>query len=310
MWYTVIAIQVCAEVSGMKLEHMHEFLVLAEALNFSEAAKRLFISQSSLSKHVALLEDELATQLVQRTSHRVALTENGQEACGAFRHMLARYNTLTRIIEKRAAEISGTLVLGFLYYALDDFAGLIQTLRQRYPAIRMEFRTYQPHELYQDIFSGKVDIGAMPAASFPDANKLCVHKYGKGRCVAIMSKTHPLAARESVSLEELKNETLVELSDDFCGRAVTQELLMKNGVSFSNIVMTPTTESIAAPLIETLGVHITGANCRKQRNPQLCYIPISDKAFQADEAFLYLHENANPLVPIFIHEADAYYRHG
>lgn len=294
----------------MKLEHMQEFLVLADTLNFSDAAKQLFISQSSLSKHIALLEEDMGTQLLMRTSHRVMLTENGWEACSAFRQISARYDALMRVIQKRAAEISGTLTLGFLYYALDDFAGLIQTLRQRFPAIKIEFKTYQPYELYADIFSGKVDIGAMPAASYPSADKLCFHKYGKGKLVAIMGKNHPLASRESVSLEELKDETLVELSEDFCGRTVTQELLMKKGISFSNIVMTPTTETIITPLIETGGVHITGLNCNKQRNPQLSYIPIADKSALADDAFLYLAENSNPIIPFFIREVDLFYKRG
>jgi LysR family transcriptional activator of glutamate synthase operon len=61
----------------MEIEHLKEFVVLAEVGNYLEAAERLFISQSSLSKHILSLEEELGAALFERTTRKIALSPAG-----------------------------------------------------------------------------------------------------------------------------------------------------------------------------------------------------------------------------------------
>ena len=61
----------------MNTEHIKEFVLLASNLNFSKAAEDSFISQSSLSKHIRILEKELGAQLFIRTTRSIMLTEAG-----------------------------------------------------------------------------------------------------------------------------------------------------------------------------------------------------------------------------------------
>ncbi|MCF0230504.1 MAG: LysR family transcriptional regulator, partial [Parasporobacterium sp.] len=69
----------------MKSEHIKEFIVLAEELNYTKAAKKLYISHSSLSKHIAEAERELGVQLFVRTTHAVELTEAGRSVYRSFK---------------------------------------------------------------------------------------------------------------------------------------------------------------------------------------------------------------------------------
>ena len=59
----------------MELRQLKYFVKVAETLNFSEAAKVLNVTQSTLSQQVKQLETEIGTQLLLRSSHSVALTE-------------------------------------------------------------------------------------------------------------------------------------------------------------------------------------------------------------------------------------------
>ena len=63
----------------MELRQLRYFVKVAETLNFSEAAKVLCITQSTLSQQVKQLENELGTTLLVRSSHSVAMTEAGRE---------------------------------------------------------------------------------------------------------------------------------------------------------------------------------------------------------------------------------------
>ena len=63
----------------MEFRQLKYFAKAAETLNFSEAAKALCVTQSTLSQQIKFLEQELGTQLFQRNSHAVFLTESGSE---------------------------------------------------------------------------------------------------------------------------------------------------------------------------------------------------------------------------------------
>ena len=62
----------------MNTEFLKEFVVLAETKNFWEASERLYMNQSTLSKHITSLENELGVELFTRTTRRVELTSYGQ----------------------------------------------------------------------------------------------------------------------------------------------------------------------------------------------------------------------------------------
>lgn len=85
----------------MKLSQMEYFLAVAETLNFTEAAKSLYISQPALSKQIALLEEELGTKLFIRTSRKVVLTAAGKK----FEEDLKRIREELEKAKKRAYEI-------------------------------------------------------------------------------------------------------------------------------------------------------------------------------------------------------------
>ena len=62
----------------MNTENLKEFIVLAETKNFWEASERLYMNQSTLSKHIKSLENDLGVALFTRTTRRVELTNYGE----------------------------------------------------------------------------------------------------------------------------------------------------------------------------------------------------------------------------------------
>ena len=61
----------------IKISYLREFVLLAETLNFSKTAEKSYITQPALSRHLALLEDEMGATLMERTTRKVSLTPAG-----------------------------------------------------------------------------------------------------------------------------------------------------------------------------------------------------------------------------------------
>ena len=99
----------------MELRQLRYFVKAAETLNFSEAAKGLYITQSTLSQQIRQLETELDVQLFQRNSHEVTLTEAGAELLPYAKETLYAADTCKEHIRDLQQLLTGTLNIGVTY---------------------------------------------------------------------------------------------------------------------------------------------------------------------------------------------------
>ena len=99
----------------MELRQLKYFVKVADTLNFSEAARQLFITQSTLSQQVKQLEYELGSQLLVRTSHSVALTEAGRELLPYARKTLKDAEMCQARMDDINSMAVGTLNIGVTY---------------------------------------------------------------------------------------------------------------------------------------------------------------------------------------------------
>lgn len=124
----------------MNTEHLYEFCVLAETLNYSRAAKKLYVSQGTLSKHIAELERELDAPLLLRSTHGVALTEAGRtlylrafpllEKCQAAQSRIRIKNLSSTGVVRVACE--------FGLSRSPDMLSFMKRFMQHYPDVRIE----------------------------------------------------------------------------------------------------------------------------------------------------------------------------
>ncbi len=144
----------------MKTEYMKEFILLAETLNFTATADRLFISQSTLSRHLTAMEHELGYPLLITSSHGVRLTPEGEDTLQTFRGMLKDYEALLSRNQMANSAYTGTIRFGMMYYLLDEgYVDFIESFQNKYPSVEVICMTnYQPQMLYDDLLCGKVDM--------------------------------------------------------------------------------------------------------------------------------------------------------
>ena len=293
----------------MTIEQAKEFLILAETLNYSSASRELFISQPTLSRHIQLLEKELGFRLVNTSSHSVSLTKEGEDAVLTFRKIVKEYDRFCERGKKTSTKLSGKIRLGLLYYSIeDDFSDFIPEFNHKYPEIKLEVVGYQPHQLYEDLLNGKLDVGQVFSSGMDKDGLLQYQKIKDQEVIAMLRKDHPLAKKKTISFNDLKDEKLIVLTEDTFSREQTDSMLKKSRVRFENIIEAETIESVPHIIRKNGGVHITGGSVRKQGGKDIIYIPISDKQARTTIYLACLKSNTDPLAQLLMEEAKSFFQ--
>ena len=116
------------------------FLALTDTLNFTNAAKRLYLSQQAVSKHIAKLEDELECQLFFRSRGDISLTPAGKIYFNVFSQYIDNMANATILVRNMTGAAKHKLIIGHLEM-LDirlTLSSVVKKLKQRYPDIELE----------------------------------------------------------------------------------------------------------------------------------------------------------------------------
>lgn len=263
----------------MKLEYMKEFIKLADSLNITTTSESLFISQSTLSRHIKAMESELGYPILITSSHGIRLTDEGEDSLKTFREIVHEYDALLSRNKPADVSYSGTLRFGMLYYLLDEgYIEFIEMFEKKYPKIRIIcMSNYQPHNLYDDLIYGKIDVATMPSYRGSTPENLRFQKTEHLPSIVMVKESHPLASQDSVRLSELTEMPIVQLKLDEFSYKLTQKMLEQNHFHANTEVFADNIETVPFKIRRVDGFHITGDKCRKQQAQGIAYLPLADK---------------------------------
>lgn len=191
----------------MELRQLRYFAKAAETLNFSDAAKALNIAQSSLSQQIKQLEDELNIKLFLRNTHSIRLTEAGEVMLPfALRTIHDAENCADRINDLQKL-LTGSLNIGITYSFSPILTETVISFMKMYPNIKLNI-IYKPMNELMDLLAKRnLDfvLAFKPSQPVADVES---HILFQNSLSAVVSTTHPLAAKKSVSLAELQKYEL------------------------------------------------------------------------------------------------------
>ena len=142
----------------MELRQLKYFVKVAETLNFSEAAKALFITKSTLSQQIRQLEEQMDTQLFERDKHAVCLTEAGRELLPYAKQTLsAADDCFERILELQKL-LRGTLNIGVTYSFSPILTETLLDFAKSYPQIKQNIHYKPMEELMQMLERNELDF--------------------------------------------------------------------------------------------------------------------------------------------------------
>jgi DNA-binding transcriptional LysR family regulator len=202
----------------MDLRSLRYFVAVAEELNFSRAAGRMYLSQPALSQQIRKLERELGVSLFRRTRNQVELTEAGRVLLSGARRVLVLVEQTARGVREVGGAEAHHLRVGFPEYAnYTPVADALQTFRRRYPYVELEeHETFTLQETLQQIDKlrkGTLDLGFMLRPEEDESIEL--EHILDIELVAALPNGHPLAGRDVISMGELSNDRLILFSRGF-----------------------------------------------------------------------------------------------
>lgn len=194
----------------MTLTQLKYVVTVAGEKSMNEAAKKLFISQPSLSTAIRELETEIGIEIFRRTSRGIVVTPEGEEFIGYARQVTEQCELIeTKYVQKEKVKRKFGVSMQHYTFAVNAFVEMVKQFgMEKYEFAVRETKTY---EVIEDVKNFKSEIGILYINEFNQKvlNKLFneyeleFHELLRCSIYVYLWKGHPLAQQQEITLEEL-----------------------------------------------------------------------------------------------------------
>jgi len=240
----------------MNLNQLYYFKMIAEVRNYTRAAEILYVTQSSLSHSMATLEEELGIPLFYKSGRNMLLTPYGAEFLEYTKRALDELENGKERVKTLLNPNRGIIRLSFVSTFSSHFISqAIQMFYQKKENrdITFTFDEKPTLKIIQDFDLHMVDIGF---GSYTDDHHLIFHPLIEEELVAVVSKEHPLAEKDSIDLKELAQEKLIIYNQSSMTRPVILSMFEDLGITPNIGFEVVTDHMIASFISNNLGVGI------------------------------------------------------
>ena len=199
----------------MRIQQLEYFIAIYKHGSFSAAADEMYISQSSISKSVISLEEELGIKLFQRDTRHVTLSPAGEKLLPYFEHMVDEYSMMKRIKQAKQSfeliRIGGVPVL-----SIYGITAQLLNFENAYHKYNIEISEIKTNEILNGIDDRTLDIGIvrlhLPIQS--STRRYKVFPLIDDRQVVVLPKGTAFSGRERIDLSELGDIPFVQINTD------------------------------------------------------------------------------------------------
>lgn len=196
----------------MNITALRYFVQVAHSKSISKAAQELFITQPALSRLLQRLEAEIGVPLFERNRGKMIceLTEAGKQCLYDAERILVHANKIVSTAQMFANGEQGTLTVGFGGLESEWFFDFIQRIRTVYSRIELKPIQMNWSELGRGIADKSIDLAFfLSGFHYPEEECFRYAPVIPSRLQVIVSRTHPLSNRKTVTIEELKEECFI-----------------------------------------------------------------------------------------------------
>lgn len=260
----------------MNLRDLEYIVAVADCLNFSEAAQQCHVSQPTLSAQIKKLEEEIGSAIFERTNKRVMATDAGEAIIARARRVISEVNGIRETARLARDPLSGKFRLGaFPTLASYIFPRLVEEIVAAMPNLRLILVEEKTHILLEQLRQGSIDCAFLALPVFDDF--LISRKVFDDPFLLAVNARSSIAARKTISVDEMKAKKLLLLAEGHC--------LRDQALVFCHATGAEETTDFRATSLETLRMMVkagTGATLMPRvavngKDPDIRYIPFSGR---------------------------------
>lgn len=258
----------------MDLNQLETFITVSNHLSFTKASEELFITQSSVSKIIKSLEDELGALLFYR-SPEIKLTDVGKELYKHSVDIISLIDNIPTELDNLTDLKKGTIRIGIPpIIGSSFFPAIIGKFKSKYPGIEITLVEVGSKIIQEELNAGNLDVGII--CSYPDQRELFeINRLLESPLLIGVHKDNPLADKDEISFKDLEEEEFILFNKDFslydsiideCGKNGFMPKIICNSSQKDFII-----EMIAARMGITCLPEIT---CENVNNPNIRFVPM------------------------------------
>lgn len=286
---------------------IHYFLETADSGSFTNAAKQLYTTQSTLSKTILSMEQVLNVTLFIRSHKRLILTDAGKHLYKKWKNLIEDFEYSIEECRFLQSGYLSMLSIGILdSHAPEKFAlPQIRNFTKQRPDIHLSVRSYPVQEIREQILSGHLDLGYTVLYDIEQLQSddldyriinICPHNVG-------MLSQNPLARHELLEIQDLKNCNFVSISPLYTPSysGMINDLCHASGFEPNYVRYTNNAISLPYNLISERDIFLCDRNYRGYINPsfvELQFRPIANT--RSGVALFWQKRNAKPELQQFI----------
>ncbi|MGX2995027.1 LysR family transcriptional regulator [Streptomyces sp. JNUCC 64] len=204
------------------------FAGVARTEHVSRAAREIGVPQSTLSRAMARLEQDLGVDLFARRGRTVALTPAGRTFLASVERALDGIGRAAEEVRADVDPASGKVAFGFLHtLGPETVPGLIRAFRADHPRVRFSLVQIYGEAMLERLRAGELDMCL--TSPVPDAPDLVARRLDEQRLRLVVPEDHRLAGRRRIRLAEAAEETFVTLEPGYGLRRITDDLCAAAG---------------------------------------------------------------------------------
>lgn len=199
----------------MTFEQLKSFLAIVKYKHFTLASQELYISQSSISKHVKSLEKELGVELFNRKHRNVKLTDAGEEFYKFAKKTVTEYHDIMTDMKKYSCEESSSISIGVIDSMVEyGLASLISDFQKKHPNIQVDLIERSNKKIIEYLNDSIVNI-AFINYHYEYNNLLYLNKIIEDDLVLVTSNSHPFSLHKNLDIFDTAREKYLCVNGDY-----------------------------------------------------------------------------------------------
>jgi DNA-binding transcriptional LysR family regulator len=271
---------------------MESLINLAEERSFSNAAKKMNLTQPSLTKHIKNMEDLINVRVVNRENRDISLTPEGRIMYDCAKKIFKMIDEAEEKVMRTGESESGDIQISASTIPANYILPRVLTdFKMKYKDINCYIRTGDSDETIQRVLDDEVEIGFI--GKHPDNKKIYAKTLWKDRIILSVPPSHHWRDRKEVVLEEVFREPFVVRGRGSATRSTVEEYLANTkrcGLTECNVVCElGSSEAIKEAVIAGLGISLMSLHSvrRELESGILLEIPIKECVIERDIYVIY-----------------------